>query len=176
MPMEFQLAQALEILQRTPATLNALLRGVSEDWTHNHEGGESWSPHAVVGHLIHGEETDWIPRAKIILEYGESKAFEPFDRFAMLEKFKNSSLLELLDLFAEWRQRSLSALVQLNITPEKLGRRGLHPELGTVTLHQLLATWVVHDLSHLAQIARVMCKQYQEAVGPWQAYLPILHR
>src|SRR5262245_56146428 len=156
MQMEFQLEQALEILQRTPSTLNALLRGVSEQWIHNNEGCESWSPHAVVGHLIHGEETDWIPRAKIILEYGEGKAFEPFDRFAMFEKFKDRSLDELLDLFATRRRKNLGTLAGLNITPEKLERLGSHPELGTVTLRQLLATWVVHDLSHIAQISRVM--------------------
>jgi hypothetical protein len=156
--------------------LNALLHGLADDWIHNNEGGESWSPHAVVGHLIHGEETDWIPRAKMILAFGESKAFEPFDRFAMLEKFKDHSLQELLRLFATRRQKSLAELAQLNITTERLDRRGLHPELGAVTLRQLLATWVVHDLSHLAQISRVMCKQYKDAAGPWQAYFPILQR
>ncbi len=174
--MKFHLDQALPILQRTPATLNTLLRGLSEEWLHNNEGGESWSPHAVVGHLIHGEETDWIPRAKIILEHGESKPFASFDRFAMFEKFKNKTIVELLDLFAVRREESLTALAQLQITSEKLQQRGTHPELGPVTLRQLLATWVLHDLSHLAQIARVMSKQYAEAVGPWQVYFPILSR
>jgi hypothetical protein len=174
--MEFQLNQALEILQRTPASLDALLRGLSEDWIQNNEGGESWSPHAILGHLIHGEETDWIPRAKIILANGESRAFEPFDRFAMLKKYRGSSLNELLDLFTTWRRKNLETLARMNLTPDKLEQRGTHPELGTVTLRQLLATWVVHDLSHLAQISRVMCKQYKSVIGPWQAYFPILHR
>ncbi len=174
--IEFQLDHALEILPRTPATLNTLLRGLSHEWLHQNEGGDSWSPYVVVGHLIHGEETDWIPRAKIILEYGESKPFEPFDRFAQFEKFKGRSLEDLLDTFAQWRSRNLTTLAQMKITPAELARRGAHPELGTVTLRQLLATWVLHDLSHLAQIARVMCKHYQEASGPWQVYFPILHR
>ena len=137
--MEFQLDQAVEILQRTPAILNALLRGLADDWIHNNEGGESWSPHAVVGHLIHGEETDWIPRAKIILERGETKPFEPFDRFAMFEKSKGKSLSELLATFARLREENLRQLEEMNLTPELLAKRGTHPELGTVTLGQLLA-------------------------------------
>ena len=172
--MEFQLEHALEILSRTPATVSAMLRGVSGEWARNNEGPESWSPYDIVGHLIHGEETDWIPRAKIILEHGDSKPFEPFDRFAMFEKFKGASLEKLLGRFAQRRQQSLDALQQMNLTPDKLALKGTHPELGAVTMKQLLATWVVHDLGHIRQIARVMAKQYAEAVGPWKAYLSIL--
>lgn len=172
--MEFQLDRAREILERTPATLAALLGGLSDEWTLPNEGGESWSPYDVIGHLIHAEETDWIPRARMILEEGEGRAFEPFDRFAMFEKSKGKSLGELLDTFRRLRAESLRQLDAMNLTPEKLLRRGRHPELGAVTLSQLLSTWVVHDLGHLGQIVRVMAKQYREAVGVWQAYLPIL--
>src|SRR6185436_11977206 len=164
--MEFQLDQAREILGRTPVTLNSLLRDVPE----------TWSPFDVVGHLIHAEETDWIPRARIIVEQGESGTFEPFDRFAMFEKFKGTSLTELLDRFESLRAESLKVLESMNLTPELLGKRGTHPELGEVTLSQLLSTWVVHDLGHIGQIVRVMSKQYGEAVGPWKAYLPVLSR
>ena len=174
--MEFQLEQALEILPRTPAVLRALMHGLGEDWIQRNEGGASWSPHQVLGHLIHGEETDWIPRAKTILEHGPARLFEPFDRFAMLKKFHDASVTDLLDLFAAWRHKNLEALAAMKLTPEKLQLRGRHPELGVVTLGQLLATWVVHDLSHLAQISRVMCKQYQKAIGPWQAYFSIFKR
>ena len=174
--MEFQLEEAVEILRRTPETLRALLQDVPPAWATNNEGGDSWSPYTVVGHLIHGEETDWVPRARIILEHGEARAFTPFDRFAQFEKSRDKSLDELLDEFATLRQASLAALAELNIRPEQLSRRGTHPELGSVTLGQLLATWVAHDLSHLAQIFRVMCRQYTEAVGPWKQYLPILQK
>ena len=174
--MEFQLDEAEEILTRTPATLNSLLRDLPEAWTLRNEGSETWSPFDVVGHLIHGEQTDWIPRARIILEQGESGIFEPFDRFAMFEKFKGKSLSELLDRFESLRAQSLKVLKSMNLTPELLGKRGTHPELGVVTLSQLLSTWVVHDLGHVGQIARVMAKQYGEAVGVWKAYLPILSR
>lgn len=174
--MEFQLDQAIEILRRTPATLNSLLRHLPEEWTLSNEGPESWSPFDVVGHLIHGEEADWIPRARIILEYGEESAFEPFDRFAMFEKSKGKSLGELLDRFEWLRAESLKELEGMNLRPELLGKRGMHPELGVVTLSQLLSTWVVHDLGHIGQVVRVMAKQYADAVGPWQAYLSVLSR
>ena len=173
--MEFQLEHARDILRRTPATLTSLLRGAPGEWVVSNEGPDTWSPFDVLGHLIHGEETDWIPRAKIILEHGEERAFEPFDRFAMFEKSKGKSLDELLATFAKLREESLRQLDQMNLTPELLARRGRHPELGSVTLSQLLATWVVHDLSHIGQILRVMCKQYGETVGPWREYLPILN-
>ena len=174
--MQFQLEHATEILRRTPATLNSLLRHLPEEWTLSTEGPESWSAFDVVGHLIHGEEADWIPRAKIILEHGESRAFEPFDRFAMFEKSKGKSLGELLDTFERLRAESLGELERMNLTPEMLGKRGRHPELGAVTLGQLLSTWVVHDLGHVGQIVRVMAKQYGEAVGAWRAYLSVLSR
>lgn len=174
--MELQLQHAKEVLGRTPSTLNFLLRGLSEPWLVQNEGPETWSPYDIVGHLIHGEETDWIPRAKIILEHGEERAFEPFDRFAMVEKFKGKTITELLDTFARMRAESLRELEAMNLTPSLLEKRGRHPEFGVVTLSQLLATWVVHDLGHLAQVSRVMSKQYREAVGPWRAYLPVLDR
>jgi hypothetical protein len=174
--MEFQPDHAKEILRRTPATLNSLLRDLPDDWVFSNEGPESWSPFDVLGHLIHGEETDWIPRAMTILEYGEQRAFEPFDRFAMFEKSRGKSLDDLLATFERLRGESLHELEKLNLTPEMLAKQGKHPELGVVTLNQLLSTWVVHDLGHIGQIVRVMAKQYNEAVGPWQAYLPILSR
>jgi uncharacterized damage-inducible protein DinB len=174
--MEFQLNHAKEILRRTPATLNSLLHNLPDEWVLSNEGPESWSPFDVMGHLIHGEEADWIPRARIILEYGEKSAFEPFDRFAMFKKSRGKSMNELLETFDRLRRESLRALEEMNLTPEMLVRRGRHPELGVVTLSQLLSTWVVHDLSHTGQITRVMAKQYKEAVGVWQAYLPVLTR
>jgi len=172
--MEFQLEEAIDILGRTPATLNALLRGVPEEWMMANEGSDSWSPYDVLGHLIHGEQTDWIPRARIILEHGESKAFEPIDRFAQFEKSKGKSPGELLDEFESLRTGNLAALEQMTITSDQLARRGTHPQLGAVTLSELLATWVAHDLSHIAQALRVMCRQYSKAVGPWRQYLPIM--
>ncbi len=174
--MEFRLGDAREILGRTPAVLDALLRGLPDGWVYTREGPEGWSPFDVLGHLIHAEETDWIPRARMILESGEARAFEPFDRFAMFEKSKGRTLAELLDTFGRLRARSLEELEGMSLTPALLARRGTHPELGAVTLGQLLSTWVVHDLGHLAQVVRVMSKQYAEAVGPWRAYLSILSR
>lgn len=174
--MEFQLGHAKEILRRTPATLDSLLRHLPEEWIRSNEGPESWSPFDVVGHLIHGEETDWIPRAKLILEYGESRTFEPFDRFAMFEKSRGKSLGDLLDTFGQLREENLKELDKMNLKPEMLEKRGMHPELGVVTLSQLLSTWVVHDLSHIGQIVRVMAKQYGKAVGAWADYLPVLSR
>jgi len=172
--MEFELAHAIEVLRRTPATLNALLRDLPEPWLVQNEGPETWSPYDVIGHLIHGDETDWIPRAQIILEYGETKAFEPFDRVAMFAESKGKSVVELLDTFAQLRAEKLRELQSMNLTSELLDKRGRHPELGVVTLKQLLSTWVVHDLGHIRQVVRVMSKQYGEAVGPWRAYLSIL--
>lgn len=174
--MEFQLGHAKEILRRTPATLNSLLRHLPEEWVLANEGPESWSPFDVVGHLIHGEEADWIPRARIILECGESRPFETFDRFAMFEKSRGQSLGDLLDRFEWLRGENLKELEGMNLSPEMLGKRGTHPQLGVVTLGHLLSTWVVHDLGHIGQVVRVMAKQYREAVGAWQAYLPVLSR
>jgi hypothetical protein len=174
--MEFNLDRSKEILRSTPATLNALLRPLSDAWTAGNEGPQSWSPYDVMGHLVHGEEENWIPRAKIILQDGEEHPFEPFNRTAMLESSERQSLGELLDRFQELREANLMELELLNLTPELLGKRGTHPAFGAVTLGQLLATWVVHDLGHIGQVVRVMAKQYSEAVGPWQAYLPVLSR
>jgi hypothetical protein len=174
--MEFQVDRGIEILSSTPSTLNGLLRNVSSEWLMQNEGPNTWSPFDVVGHLIHGEETDWIPRARIILEQGESRPFEPFDRVAMFEKSRGKDIVELLDRFQDLRETNLQQLRQMNLTSEMLERRGRHPELGVVTLRQLLATWVAHDLDHLAQIVRVMAKQYRHEVGPWQEYLSILTR
>jgi uncharacterized damage-inducible protein DinB len=173
--MRFQLDQATAILSRTPNTLNSLLRDLPEDWIQNSEGPDRWSPFDVVGHLIHGEETDWIPRARIILEHGKSRAFDPFDRLAMFEKSEGKKLNELLDTFESLRAMNLQLLKEMNVTPAKLELEGLHPELGPVTLGELLSTWVAHDLNHTGQIVRVMSKQYADAVGPWKAYLSILN-
>ncbi len=172
--MKFQLEHATEILRRTPSTLNSLLHHLPDEWVLPNEGPRSWNPYDVLGHLIHGEETDWIPRAKIILEDGETHPFEPFDRFAMFEKSRGKSLAELLDTFERLRAVNLKELEGMRLTAEVLEKRGSHPELGVVTLSQLLATWVVHDLGHIGQVVRVMAKQYRSEVGPWQAYLPIL--
>lgn len=174
--MEFQLDNATEILRRTPATLNSLLRHIPEEWSLSNEGPESWSPFDIMGHLIHAEEADWIPRARLILEHGESRTFEPFNRDAMFEKSRGKSLGDLLDSFEQLRGENLQQLEGMNLTAELLAKRGTHPEFGAVTLSQLLSTWVVHDLGHIGQIARVMAKQYTEAVGAWRAYLPVLTR
>lgn len=174
--MSFDLSETLDILRRTPAVLDSLLRGTGASWHAQNEGPDTWSAFDVVGHLIHAEETDWIPRARFILEHGESRPFEPFDRFAMLNRFGDWSLDRLLDRFAEARQGSLQTVEGWNLTEAHLERVGRHPELGAVTLRQLLATWTVHDLGHMAQITRVMAKSYSEHVGVWRAYLSILHR
>jgi hypothetical protein len=174
--MEFQLDQALPILRRTPAVLNELLRDLDDDWVSSNEGPDTWSPYDIVGHLIHGDEADWIPRAKIILAHGPARAFEPFDRFAQFEKSKGKTLGQLLERFGQVRRHNLDDLNSMQLTPAEIAKRGLHPDLGEVSLGQLLATWTVHDLSHISQITRVMCKQYSAAVGPWKEYLPILSR
>ena len=172
--MEFSLADAVPVLQRTPGALDALLRDVPEAWVHANEGPDTWSPFDVVGHLVHGERTDWMARLEIILIHGEGRAFEPFDRLAQFRDSRGKSLHELLDSFAELRAANLQRLEARRLGPRDLARRGLHPDLGRVTLGQLLATWVAHDLSHIAQVSRVMGRQYAAAVGPWRAYLPML--
>jgi uncharacterized damage-inducible protein DinB len=174
--MDYQYEDAVAMLRRTPTTLMALLRGLSEAWTTSAEGPDTWSAYDIVGHLLHGEETDWIARARIILEYGESRPFESFDRTAMFEQYQGYSLDQLLTAFEQARAQNLATLSELQITPERLTRTGTHPALGTVTLSQLLATWVVHDLNHIGQIVEVMSQQYAEAVGPWRVYLAILTR
>ena len=174
--MEFQLKQAVEILEQTPQTLRSLLGGLSAAWILNDEGPDTWSPFDVVGHLIHGEETDWIPRAKIILEHGEGLAFTPFDRFAFFKKSKGKALSELLDIFTGLRSENLRSLAELKLESRHFDIKGRHPEFGTVTLGQLLASWVVHDLGHIEQIIRTMAVQYRDRVGPWNAYLSILKK
>jgi hypothetical protein len=170
----FVMEEAVAILSRTPSTLDALLRGLSAGWIAATEGGDSWSPFDVIGHLIHGERTDWMPRAKIILEHGETKPFEKFDRLAQFAAPEGQTLASLLDEFARVRGANLRELASLQLTDEDLERRGRHPELGVVTLRQLLATWVAHDLDHVMQVARVLGRQYSDAVGPWRAYLRII--
>ena len=172
--MQFDLDSALEILRRTPLTLNALLRDLPDTWARVTEGPDTWNARDVVGHLIHGEETDWLPRARVILEHGATRPFEPFDRFAQFEASRGRSLNQLLDEFASARARSLSELASLRLTPDSLTKQGRHPEFGLVTMSQLLSTWTVHDLDHLVQISRVMAKAYGDAVGPWKAYLRVL--
>lgn len=173
--MKFSVDDAVSILARTPATLRAQLENLPESWLRQNEGGESWSPFDVVGHLIDGEETDWIPRARIILSRS-GQPFVPFDRFAHLRRNRGKTLLELLETFARLRAGNLETLRGFRITPAQLELPGKHPELGDVTLSQLLATWVVHDLGHIAQVNRVMAHQYRDEVGVWTEYLPVLKR
>jgi hypothetical protein len=172
--MDFDLEAGTEILRRTPSILRAWLQDLPYTWVYNSEGGETWSPFDVVGHLIHGECTDWIPRLKLMLTDDGIREFEPFDRFAQFEVSRCQSLEDLLRSFEELRRSNLAVLKSFALKPSDFGRLARHPELGSVTLEQLLAAWIVHDLNHLAQIAQVMARQYQEAVGPWEAYLDIL--
>jgi hypothetical protein len=171
---EFRLTEAIAVLSRTPATLNALLRGLPSVWVGGNEGKDTWNAFDIVRHLIHGERTDWMPRVGIMLEDGEARPFDPFDRFAELKESRDKSLEQLLDDFAALRRENLAALQALNLQHEDLTRRGRHPALGAVTLAELLATWAVHDLTHVHQLSRVMAHQYREAVGPWRAYLGVL--
>jgi hypothetical protein len=170
----FAMDEAVAILARTPAALDALLRGLPSGWIEAHEGGDTWSPFDVVGHLIHGERTDWMPRVRIVLKHGEARAFDPFDRFAQFEESQGRTLESLLDEFAARRTENLRALAALRLTDADLERRGRHPSLGPVSLRQLLATWMAHDLDHLVQISRVLARQYSDEVGPWRAYLRII--
>ncbi len=174
--MSFDLEKAIEILTRTPEVLASLLTGLSDEWIYQNEGEETWSPFDVIGHLIHGEKTDWVQRMEIILNDGNDKEFKPFDRFAEFEESQGKSLNQLLTEFRDLRQQNLMILLSKPIDKETLHLKGIHPAFGEVTLKQLLATWVAHDLGHLAQIARVMAKQYTDEVGPWKEYLPILHK
>lgn len=175
-PPDFDLEDVCLILSRTPAALDAWLRGLPEAWIFCNEGRESWSPFDILGHLIHGERTDWIPRLRIILEHGEKQPFEPFDRFAQFRSSVGKTLDDLLGDFAFRRRQNVETLRALRLTREQLDLRGMHPELGTVTARELLATWVAHDLSHIRQIARVMAKHYADEAGPWTKYLPVLER
>jgi hypothetical protein len=172
--MDHRLQDTLSLLARTPATLNTLLRDLPETWTHRNEGENTWSTFDVVGHLVNGERTDWVPRVKMVLEFGETQTFTPFDRWGHAQEIQGKSLGQLLDEFARLRSENLTELRALNLRPEDLDRRGKHPALGFVALSQLLATWAAHDLTHLHQISRILAHQYRESVGPWSAYLGVL--
>jgi DinB family protein len=170
----FVMEEGMAILARTPATLDALLRGLPDGWIAANEGVETWSPFDVIGHLIHGERTDWLARVKRIVEHGNTRPFDKFDRFAQFSASQGRTLGSLLDEFAALRRDNLHELAALRLTETDLDRRGQHPELGPVTLRQLLATWVAHDLDHVVQISRVLARQYSDEVGPWRAYLRII--
>jgi hypothetical protein len=174
--MNFDLTAGIPILERTPRVLRSMLEGLSAEWIDATEGPDTWSPYVIVGHLIHGERTDWIPRAKIIREQGDDRRFTPFDRFAQFRESEGKSLTDLLDEFEKLRAENVVTLSSWKLTDEQLALEGEHPAFGSVTLRQLLATWVAHDLGHIAQTARVMAKQYREAVGPWREYLPVMDR
>ena len=172
----FDLSDAIEVLERTPAAFGALLAGLPDGWTTPNEGPDTFSAFDNVGHLVHGERTDWIPRARIILEHGRARPFDPYDRFAQVHESRGKSVRDLLDELARLRAQNLETLRGWRLTEPELALEGEHPALGRVTLAQLLAAWVVHDLGHLAQTSRVMAKQYRDEVGPWRAYLPIVDR
>jgi DinB family protein len=174
--MEFNLATGITVLQRTPATLRAMLDGLPPVWIDATEGPDTWSPYVIVGHLIHGERADWMPRVDHIFRHGDAVPFPPFDREAMFTASQGQSIDDLLDTFASLRRDSVDRLDALHLTDSDLDRHGRHPEFGLVTIRQHLATWVVHDLGHISQIVRVMARQYTDAVGPWRAYLSIFSR
>lgn len=166
--------ESIAVLERTPATLDALLRGLPEPWTAATEGSGTWSPYVVIGHLIHGEKTDWMPRVALVLEHGTSRPFDPFDREAQLREEAPRPLSEMLDEFAALRDGNLEQLRALDLKAPQLELQGTHPALGPVTLRQLLATWTAHDLSHIVQISRIMAKRYRQEVGPWAEYLSVM--
>lgn len=172
--MEFSIDRTIAVLANTPRTLRAQLTNLGETWTHCNEGGETWSAFDIVGHLIHGEKTDWIPRAKIILSDSEEKRFEPYDRFAQFEASKGKTLEELLNEFESLRNANIDELKSWNLSDADFQKKGNHPDFGEVTLKQLLSTWMVHDVGHVAQINRVIAHQYKDEIGPWRAYLPIV--
>jgi len=172
--MKHNLDDTISLLGRAPSVLNVLLRDQPEIWARRNEGGNAWTPVDVIGHLISGERTDWIPRVKIILEHGPARTFEPFDMQGHMREIEGKSLAQLLDEFARMRSISLSALRAMNLSEDDLARRGRHPALGEVTMSQLLASWPVHDLTHLHQLSRIMAHQYREAVGPWVEYMGVL--
>jgi hypothetical protein len=172
--MQFELEQAVEMLGGTPGVLDALLRGKSAAWLNARKTPDAFSPVDVLGHLIYAEKTDWIPRVRMILEHGESRTFEPFDRFGFHELIAGKDVGELLDLFAESRRECLQALSDLGVSAAQVELYGVHPEQGRVTMRELLAAWAVHDLGHIAQIVKTMAGEYREAVGSWRAYLSIL--
>lgn len=168
------LDEANGLLERTPAVLDALLRGLPEAWIRATEGPGTWSPYDVLGHLIHGERTDWMARLAIILEHGPGRPFDPFDREAQFTESEGKSMPDLLDEFRQLRAGNLDRLRQLGLTGARLERQGTHPAFGLVTARQLLATWTAHDLDHIVQISRTMAKRYRQEVGPWTAYLSVM--
>ncbi len=172
--MAFDLNKSLDMLSRTPDVLTALLKDLPEDWTSANEGGKSWSPFIIVGHLLHGEKTDWLTRTRIILSDAEDKTFEPFDRFAQIKDNEGRKLNDLLEEFGQRRRANLEEIKKLNITEDMLDKTGVHPAFGEVSLGNLLTTWMTHDLNHLYQITRVLAKQFKEESGPWVEFLRIL--
>jgi hypothetical protein len=172
--MNYSLSNSIEILERTPEVLMVMLKGLSADWTCHNEGPATWNVCDVIGHLIHGEKTDWRPRMDIILSGIPGQTFDPFDPLEYIHETKGKSLLELLEEFKRLRQKNVAYLKSKNLSASELELTGIHPEFGKVTLSQMLSTWTVHDLNHIAQISRIMAKQYKDAVGPWTAYLRIL--
>ena len=174
--VEYNINKALEILKQTPKTLSTFLSNLSDEWIYCNEGGETWSAYDIIGHLIHGEKTDWTSRLKLMYYEGEIQTFTPFDRFAQFENSKGKTLKQLLEEFTELRKRNIDFVLSLNITKLDFDKKAIHPDLGEVSLKQLLATWTVHDLGHIAQISRIMAKQYKHEVGPWKKYLSILNK
>lgn len=173
--MNFTTQSAIQILERTPVVVETMLRNLDSEWIFANEGGDTWSAFDIIGHYIHGEKTDWLPRMKVILSDNPEKHFAPFDRFAQFRDSQGKSMDELLDEFKRLRQQNVAELRQAELTEEQLNRTGIHPKFGKVTLKQLLATWVVHDLTHIYQISRVMAKQYEIEVGPWKEFLGVLN-
>lgn len=173
--MKFSLAKSFEILERTPLILKILLADLSEEWVMNNEGPGTFSPYDVLGHLIHGEKTDWVVRTQHILNVGSTVPFDPYDRFAQYELSKGKSTEQLLEEFQKLRNNNLQLIKSFNLSEADFDKKGMHPVLGEVTLRNLLSTWVVHDLTHIAQITRVMAKQYKEETGPWTEFFRILN-
>ncbi len=174
MAIGFEIDEAITLLGRTPAVLKGLLSNLPEKWTHTNEGGSSWSPHQVLGHLVYGEDADWLARTKIILEKGTDQTFEPFDRLAQEHLYAETSLEELLTLFEEKRAQNLKELEGFGLTESDLNKKGVHPEFGEIELKQMLSAWVVHDMGHIVQINRTMAKNYVDEVGPWKKYLTVV--
>ncbi len=174
--MDFDLTTGMAVLERTPRAVRGLLEGLPSGWTDATEGGETWSPYTVIGHLVHCEREDWIPRARIILDQGPDRRFRPLDRFAQFHESRGKSLSDLLDEFETLRELNLQTMRGWTLGEAQLSLTGDHPEFGAVTLRQLLATWVAHDLGHLVQISRVMARQYRQAIGPWVKYLSVMHQ
>ena len=173
--MKFNINLAMQILERTPHVVDAMLRNLDDQWTMSNEGGDSWSAYDVVGHYIHGERTDWLSRAQIMISDREDKHFTPFDRFAQFTESQGKSLSDLLHEFKKLREDNLRELKKIEFSDDVLSRIGIHPKFGEVTLEQLLSAWVVHDLTHIHQLSRVLAKQYDEAVGPWKEFLGVLN-